>query len=612
MAYGNTSVSALLNQARAALKKQQGLEEEVAAYEYDLSPKDQAAYDKYSSFLDTRIKQVQASDPSKALSLQRKITGAQRTFTSSELTRESIGIAEGTGSKPAKLNKMIALYRRALENGDENLAQRIQLQADNLQVQIQNEAMAGAGRGGGGGGSGDTTDQGKGIKKDLDELKLARTRLEENFRNGKVGEQEYIDKMSKIMDGSDNILKNAFTIDANGDVLPNNNGISIKEAADLYKDRVELRKNNQFQQLMGTDERVPFDIRRAQINNAFKPTFNPVTGETEFKLNNVTGIRRLAELGATQGAFNTDTNIDKAKYEAGFKKLGLPGGGDGSIDRGYKDAAGNEVGSSKFFLDNPDNPSYAYTQDKNNVRYALDKDGNSVILGDSKAGSDQITALKARLENPNISPQERAAIMSDIQKVNTDMVPAGVIEDIQNKSQDQIDAQNNIFGIEDTGKGLRKIGKEFSNDAGFVLDKARKGLAIDRVRGLATGLGLASPFSGLAGLASGGLGAVGAIGDLTKKLTGMKAQAEAKAAADAAARAAEFQRNQQIYQQTLAAQQAAQSAQLNQSVLGKQNQNYQQRSALNVYAGITDPAARSQAAVTDFNKQYGIGQYKLR
>jgi len=539
MAYGNTSVSSLLNQARAALKKQQGLEEEVAAYEYDLSPKDQAAYDKYSSFLDSRIKQVQSSDPSKALSLQRKITGAQRTFTSSELTRESIGIAEGTGSKPAKLNKMIALYRRALENGDENLAQRIQLQADNLQVQIQNEAMAGAGRGGGGGG-GDTTDQGKGIKKAMEEFKLAQTSLEGKFRRGEIDNQEYVDKMSKIYDGQNTVLKDAFTIDGDGNVLPNANGISLKEAEGFYKDRESLRKNNQFQQLMGTDERVPFDIRRAQINNVFTPEFNPLTGETEFKAKNITGIRRLAELGATQGAFNTEPNIDKKKYEEGFKKLGLTGGGDGSIERAYKDAAGNEVGKSQFFLDNPDNPSYAYTQDKNNVRYALDKDGNSVILGDSKAGSDQITALKARLENPNISPEERAAIMNDIQNVNTDLLPSDLIPGIQDKTQAE---QDKAFG--GLGGAGRKISKEFSNDAGFVLDKAKKGLAIDRVRGLATGLGLASPFSGLAGLASGGLGAVGAIGDLTKKLTGMKAQAEAKAAADAAARAAEFQRNQE-------------------------------------------------------------------
>jgi hypothetical protein len=60
--YGNTSVSALLSQARSALKKQQAYEEEIASYEYDLSPKDQEAYNKYASFLTKRANELKTTE----------------------------------------------------------------------------------------------------------------------------------------------------------------------------------------------------------------------------------------------------------------------------------------------------------------------------------------------------------------------------------------------------------------------------------------------------------------------------------------------------------------------------------------------------------------------
>ena len=87
MAYGNTSVSSLLKAAKAAQQKQYSLEDSIAAYEYDLSPKGQADFEKYSAHLGNRIKQYQDTDPLKALNYQKTITSANRSFTSSELSR---------------------------------------------------------------------------------------------------------------------------------------------------------------------------------------------------------------------------------------------------------------------------------------------------------------------------------------------------------------------------------------------------------------------------------------------------------------------------------------------------------------------------------------------
>ena len=543
MAYGNTSVSALLNQAKAALKKQQALEEQVAAYEYDLSPKDQASWQKYNDFLGNRVKQVQASDPAKALSLQRLQTGANRTFTSSEIQRQSIGILEGGGSKQQKLNTMINLYRKAIENGDENLAQRLQLQADTLQQTIMNEAAAGAGRGGGKG-TGDTTDAGRGINKALDEFKLARTSLEAKYRRGEIGDQEYIDKMSKIFDGSNNVLKNAFTIAENGDVLPNGNGISLKEAENFYKSRESLRNDNQFQQLMGTDERVPFDIRRAQINGAFKPKFDPLTGETKFEPNNITGIRRLTEFGATQGAFNTTDNVDSKKYSEAFKALGLSGGESGHVNKTYQDYAGNSI-EGQFYVNDPNNPQYAYTQDKNNVRYALNKDGQAIMLGDSIAADKQLQSLQARLNNPNISQQEREAIQNDIRNVNTDYLPPDLTQGIQADQQKKADEE--YFGLSGVGRKLSSAAGELAGyipgatSATNVLNKAKLG-------GLVSNYGklLAAPMTGAAlALGTGAQGFIGGIADLTKRIGVLQEQKKQKDAAEAAQRAAEYQANQQ-------------------------------------------------------------------
>lgn len=590
MAYGNTSVSALLNSARAALKKQQGLEEQVAAYEYDLSPKDQAAYEKYSSFLSNRINQVKSTDPSKALSLQRLQTGAQRTFSSSELTRESIAIAEGNGSKPQKLNKMISLYRRALENGDENLAQRIQLQADNLQVQIQNEAMAGAGRGGGGS---DATDKAtkKGINSQLDKISSAQKELKTELAQGKINSNQYISQTAQLYDAKNKILQSTYTVDEAGNIVQNQHaGLSYESVKDFYDKHQGLQQDNQFQQLMGSNPNVPFELRQAQIGNAFKAKYDPLSGEVKLDPNNIVGLRRMAEFGSTLAAPTVENNVDSTKYKEGFKKLGFTGGDNGTMTRTYTDALGN-TREAPFYLDNPDNPTYAYTQDEKGVRYALTKDGKAIPLGDSAVADRQLKVLNERLANPNISPQEREAIQNDIQNLNTDFLPQGVTDEIA--KQKQAESDKALYGL---GRVGRKLGEAANDIPGVtsvtnVLNKAKLGSLAGSIAKFG------SDTFGMKGLpiVAGGQGFINGIGDLTKRLGSLQEEKRQKDAAVAAQRAAEFAANQQAIAAANAQQQAYQAQ------VAQQNR---QSVALPYKATPAGKAAANVIGSNTFNDKY--------
>lgn len=606
MAYGNTSVSALLNQARAALKKQQGFEEQVAAYEYDLSPKDQASYEKYASFLNNRIKQVQATDPGKALSLQRLITGAQRSFTSSELTRESIAIAEGNGSKPQKLNKMISLYRRALENGDENLAQRIQLQADNLQVQIQNEAMAGAGRGGGGGGS-DEADKAakKGINTQLSKISSAQKELKTELAQGKITSNQYISQMGQLYDAQDKVLQSTYQVDGEGNIVQNQHaGLSFDSVKNYFDQHQKLQTEDQFQKLMGSNPNIPFELRQAQIGNAFKAKFDPLSGEVKLDPNNIVGLRRMTEFGSTLAAPTVENNVDSTKYREAFKKLGFSGGDNGSMTKTYTDAFGN-IKEAPFYVNNPDNPDYVYTQDERGVRYALNKDGKAVMLGDSAVADKQIGAIKQdinvlnqRLQNPNISPQEREAIMKDIaqrnqdiQNVNTDLLPQDITDQIAKSKLEKSDSA--VFGL---GRVGRKLGEAFNDIPGVrpaseVLNKAKLNGLMSSYAKL-----VSAPLTGAAfALGTGAQGFIGGAADLTKRIGQLQEQKRQKDAAEAAQRAAEFAANQQAIAAANAQQQAYQAQ------VAKQNR---QSVALPYKATPAGQAASNVIGSNVFNDKY--------
>lgn len=548
MAYGNSSVSALLNQARAALKKQQSLEEEVAAYEYDLSPKDQESFKKYSDFLSNRVKQVQATDPSKALSLQRKITGAQRTFSSSELTRESIAIAEGNGSKPQKLNKMISLYRQALENGDENLAQRIQLQADSLQVQIQNEAMAAAGRGGGGGG-GSADPQVKAWKGTKGALENQAQLLAEELASGKITSKQYlggyIDKEGNPVKGLRETMQNINDIKDASYAYAQQTG--NEDAINFHSDLVNTMKNDKYQTLIN---QAGTKVSNGQVGGAKVYDYN--SGRWTFKRNEGEG----GYVNTPMGAFmkmkdESGTNIIGTDQDGNpiwlpknqMNNLTEVKNGNGGIEANQRSGylPGYENSKPIDFNGNLVNP--------NELIFTQNEKGETSGLFPSMAAIDPRTGQFIRGENGQIrtaraedfgtaGPISADPVIGNLQRgANVFLDP--LAEDIKNSgATDPLD-----YGKKKVGDVLTKAG------VGKTIDSLKKSLG-------GFGMGLTNPS-----MNGSGFGSFGVIKAWQDKANELQKQAAAKAAAEAQARAAQFAADQ------------ARLAASNQAAIQKQVQN---------------------------------------
>lgn len=141
--FGNAgSISSLLSSAQAARKRQESLQDSIASYEWDLSAKTQEDYAKYAQHLATRAKMYGEADPARSLEYEKKITSAQRGYTSAEISRATTQVLYGAGTNRDKYNTIAQLYQSAIENGDENLAQRLESQAARLSMTIQNEEIA--------------------------------------------------------------------------------------------------------------------------------------------------------------------------------------------------------------------------------------------------------------------------------------------------------------------------------------------------------------------------------------------------------------------------------------------------------------------------------------
>lgn len=139
MKLGNTSVSSLLSSAKSAYSAQQSYNDQLAAYDYELSAKTPDDYQKYANYLEGRVKTLGSTDPAKALTLTRTQTSANRTFNSAEISRASLAVKYGDLSNTDKYNKMVGLLQNAINNGDDSLAQSLESQLGSLSVTIQNE-----------------------------------------------------------------------------------------------------------------------------------------------------------------------------------------------------------------------------------------------------------------------------------------------------------------------------------------------------------------------------------------------------------------------------------------------------------------------------------------
>lgn len=135
------STSSLLRSAASARKKIQDQQDAEVAFDWAQSSKTYEDFIAYTDYINNRINES-SSDPSKRLTLEKTIVSARKGYTSNEIQRQSINILEGRGTSMDKYNVMTNLFYQAVDNGDYDLAQGLNLQLDNLSVKIQNEHEA--------------------------------------------------------------------------------------------------------------------------------------------------------------------------------------------------------------------------------------------------------------------------------------------------------------------------------------------------------------------------------------------------------------------------------------------------------------------------------------
>jgi hypothetical protein len=235
--FGSTGASSLLRASAAALNKIDTYNDASASYEFDLSAKTAEDYQKYSDYLSKRINGVQNTDPSKALSLQRTLTGANRTFNSAEISRASTSVKYGDMSNRDKYAQMSKLWQAANANGDDNLAQSLEGQLAGLSVTIQNEDIASANAATAAGNKALTANK-KGIDQAAAKfdtwLKLAK----EQVSSGKMSVQDYESGVAQALQGKKQLLEDAGS-GKYGDLSP--------DAQDAYATKsTELAASDQY------------------------------------------------------------------------------------------------------------------------------------------------------------------------------------------------------------------------------------------------------------------------------------------------------------------------------------------------------------------------------
>jgi len=145
---GNTSASSLLRSSSSLSSQLADYQDKVAAADWANSAKTADDWATYQAHLSGRISRLSAtgvlSDASKALTMSDTLRTAGRSYVSNEIARQSISILEGNSTPTDKYNTIVSAYRAALSNGDDQLAQSLRSQADNLSQQIQYQQVEAA------------------------------------------------------------------------------------------------------------------------------------------------------------------------------------------------------------------------------------------------------------------------------------------------------------------------------------------------------------------------------------------------------------------------------------------------------------------------------------
>lgn len=134
------SVSSLLKSAETTQKKVRQQQDAEVAYEWSQSAKTYDDFTAYSNYVNNQAGKT--ADPTEQLGYQKVITTARSGYVSNEIQRQTIDVIEGRATNTQKYSQMVGLYYQAMDSGNNDLVQSLNLQLDNLSLKIQAEAEA--------------------------------------------------------------------------------------------------------------------------------------------------------------------------------------------------------------------------------------------------------------------------------------------------------------------------------------------------------------------------------------------------------------------------------------------------------------------------------------
>jgi hypothetical protein len=354
--FGNANASSLLTAANAAYTRQQTYNDSIQGYQFDLSAKTPEDFNSYQDYLKGRLKNT--TDPTKALTLQKTLTSAYRSFNSSEIGRQTTAVKYGDQSNRDKYAHMVGLYQAAVQNGDENLAQSIDSQLASLSVTIQNEDIAAA-----------NAAQAAGARAKASSDATATAQINELSakidRAYQTGQPLVVGGVAKMMNGADYAVNQAQILQA---------------------------KHNLLTQQAATDPSKIDDIAKLEASSDYKNLID--SGLVQFDANNQPIVDPKLQNVAV--SFKTDPHTGTVSRDYSF----VAPDGSGKAQYGLVKQEGDN--SKLDYVANHvlgDQPGSIYGRVKYDTQEALDAQGNKIKIGDNnvRAYTDPIGAYKGKL-----------------------------------------------------------------------------------------------------------------------------------------------------------------------------------------------------------------------
>lgn len=472
--YGNAgSVSSLISSARSAYEREQAYQDQIAAYEWDLSAKTAEDHDKYVGYLTKRNKELETRDPAKALTFASKINSTRSSFASKEIQRASIAVNYGQGTDSDKYNKMMGLYQNAVNNGDYDLAQNLEAQLGTLQIKIMNAQEAAANAASAASDKAYAATK-KGLEAEKNVLDDTLKNLERAVKTGEIDRTEYLTKKKQLLTAKEETLKTFLGVQADGS-LTNPYGLKDEDIRKFSNDIGSLRDANpDFYGKKGdllNRGLSPFDIVR-----------DPNSDKVQLKDRQIGGYSWMGGNENTPGTIAAPeykNNVDGNEMTKEFKKLGFDGGKWGT--NGYE-----------FQLDNG-KTLYLQIKDVNGKKIAIAKDPTNGSL-------------------MQVTPDKKTALLMSSSRAGGTDYYSTLMDDQEKtaKKLSQAESDKGLFGLAGVGRefydATGKVGRAMLNEAGKAFAPKKGGVG----------------------------GAIQQVADKSMEILGLRKRAEDKAAAERA------------------------------------------------------------------------------